>query len=86
MWDGLNTKAARSIPQTVWPAVAAKLELVDAAVVTGDLAAPPGNRLEALRGDRRGVYSIRVNRQYRITFWFRDGDACGVRCEDYHSN
>ena len=41
-------------------------------------------RVEALKGDRRGVYSIRVNRQYRITFRFRDGDAYGVRCEDYH--
>lgn len=61
-----------------------KLELLDAAVVIGDLAAPPSNRLEALKGDRRGVYSIRVNRQYRITFRFRDGHAHGVRCEDYH--
>lgn len=84
MWDGLNTKAARSIPQTAWPAVAMKLELVDAAAVIGDLAAPPGNRLEAIEGDRQGVYSIRVNRQYRITLRFRDGDAYGVRCEDYH--
>ena len=84
MWDGLNTKAARSIPRIVWPAVAMKLELLDAAVVIGDLAAPPSNRLEALKGDRRGVYSIRVNRRYRITFRFRDGHAYGVRCEDYH--
>ena len=84
MWDGLNTKATRSILRTAWPVVAMKLELVDAAAVIGDLAAPPGNRLEALKGDRRGVYSIRVNRQYRITFRFRDGDAYGVRCEDYH--
>ena len=84
VWDGLNTKAARSIPRIVWPAVAMKLELLDAAVVIGDLAAPPSNRLEALKGDRRGVYSIRVNRQYRITFRFRDGHAYGVRCEDCH--
>ncbi len=61
-----------------------KLELLDAAVVIGDLAAPPSNRLEALKGDRLGVYSIRVNRQYRITFRFRDGHAYGVRCEGYH--
>ena len=61
-----------------------KLELLHAAVVIGDLAAPPSNRLEALKGDRQGVYSIRVNRQYRITFRFRDGHAYGVRCEDYH--
>ena len=61
-----------------------KLELVDAAVVVGDLAAPPGNHLEALKGDRQAAYSIRVNRQYRITFRFRDGDAYDIRCEDYH--
>lgn len=84
MWDGLNTKAARSIPQTVWPVLAMKLEILDAAVEIGDLAVPPSNRLEALKGDRQGVYSMRVNRQYRITFRFRDGDAYGVRCEDYH--
>ena len=82
--DGLNTKAARSIPRTVWPVLAMKLELLDAAVVIGDLAVPPRNRLEALKGDPQGVYSMRVNRQYRITFRFRDGDAYGVRCEDYH--
>ena len=84
MWDGLNTKAARSIPRPVWPVLAMKLELLDAAVEIGDLAVPPGNRLEALKGDRQGVYSMRVNRQYRITFRFRNGDAYGVRCEDYH--
>ena len=84
VWDGLNTKAARSIPRPVWPVLAMKLELLDAAVEIGDLAVPPSNRLEALKGDRQGVYSMRVNRQYRITFRFRDGDAYGVRCEDYH--
>ncbi len=84
MWDGLNTKAARSIPRTVWPVLAMKLELLDAAVEIGDLAVPPSNRLEALKGARQGVYSVRVNRQYRITFRFRNGDAYGVRCEDYH--
>ena len=75
---------SRSIPRTAWPAVAMKLELVDAAAVIGDLAAPPGNRLEALKGDPQDDYSIRVNRQFRITFRFRDGDAYGVRCEDHH--
>ncbi len=55
-----------------------------AATVIGDLRVPPSNRLEALKGDRRGTCSIRVNRQYRITFQFSDGDAYGVRCEDYH--
>ena len=86
IWDGRNTKAARAIPRRIWPMVVRKLELVDAATAIGDLQAPPGNRLEALKkGDRRGTSSIRVNRQYRITFRFSDGDTYGVRCEDYHS-
>ena len=49
-----------------------------------DLRVPPGNRLEPLRGDQAGRYSIRVNEQYRITFRFEDGGAWEVRCEDYH--
>ncbi len=52
-----------------------KLELLDAAVEIGDLAVPPSNRLEMLKGDRQGVYGMRVNRQYRITFRFRDGES-----------
>ena len=49
-----------------------------------DLRILAGNRLEALKGDRAGRYSIRVNNQYRITFEFTDGHAYLVRCEDYH--
>ena len=49
-----------------------------------DLRVPPGNRLERLRGDQAGRYSIRVNDQYRITFRFDRGHAWEVRCEDYH--
>jgi proteic killer suppression protein len=49
-----------------------------------DLAALPGNRLEALRGDRRGQHSIRINDQNRICFEWRDGDAHNVEIVDYH--
>ena len=49
-----------------------------------DLAAPPGNRLEALKGDRAGTYSIRINDQWRICFEWRNGDAFGVEIADYH--
>ncbi len=49
-----------------------------------DLAAPPGNRLEALRGDLAGFYSIRVNEQWRIVFRWDGGDAYEVRLTDYH--
>ena len=48
------------------------------------LRVPPGNRLEALRGSRAGSFSIRVNDQYRLTFWFREDCAHDVRCEGYH--
>lgn len=49
-----------------------------------DLKAPPGNRLELLRGDRKGQYSIRINDQWRICFAWRDGDAYDVEIVDYH--
>jgi proteic killer suppression protein len=49
-----------------------------------DLAAPPANRLEALKGDRRGQHSIRVNDQWRLCFVWRDGDAYDVEIVDYH--
>ena len=49
-----------------------------------DLRAPPANRLEALRGDRRGMHSIRINDQWRICFRWQEGDAFGVAIVDYH--
>jgi len=49
-----------------------------------DLAAPPGNRLEPLHGERQGQYSIRINDQWRICFVWRDGDALHVEIVDYH--
>jgi toxin HigB-1 len=61
-----------------------KLRLLDSAVDLRDLASPPGNRLEALHGDRKGQYSIRVNDQWRICFKWRDADAYEVEIVDYH--
>ncbi|HXX80235.1 MAG TPA: type II toxin-antitoxin system RelE/ParE family toxin [Thermodesulfovibrionales bacterium] len=49
-----------------------------------DLRIPPGNRLEALKGDRKGQYSIRINDQWRICFFWKDGDAYDVEIADYH--
>jgi len=60
-----------------------KLMLLDAAERLDDLRAPPGNRLESLRGDRAGQYSIRINDQWRICFRWKDG-AEGVEIVDYH--
>jgi proteic killer suppression protein len=61
-----------------------RLDMLNAAMGVRDLRAPPSNRLEALKGDQTGRYSIRVNRQYWITCRFEDGHAFEVRCEDYH--
>ena len=61
-----------------------RLLLLDAAAVLEDLRRPPGNRLEALGGDRAGQYSIRVNDQWRICFVWCDGHAHDVEIVDYH--
>jgi len=62
-----------------------KLLILDAADVLEDLRVPPGNRLEKLKGDRSGQFSIRINDQWRICFEWRDGDAHSVEITDYHS-
>jgi proteic killer suppression protein len=61
-----------------------KLLLVDSARSLHDLKVPPGNRLEALKRDRAGQHSIRINDQYRVCFVWRSGDAYGVEIVDYH--
>ena len=61
-----------------------KLRMLDAARALTDLRVPPGNRLEALKGNRRGQHSIRINDQFRICFEWRDGNALDVEVTDYH--
>ena len=61
-----------------------KLLYLNRARTLDDLRQPPGNRLEALRGDRKGQYSIRINDQWRICFRWENGDAHGVEIVDYH--
>lgn len=61
-----------------------KLEYLDAAGALEDLRVPPGNRLEALKGDRSGQHSIRVNDQFRVCFRWKDGDAYNVEITDYY--
>jgi proteic killer suppression protein len=61
-----------------------KLLILEAAEKVEDLRVPPGNRLEKLRGDRRGQYSIRINDQWRVCFRWKDGNAHGVEIVDYH--
>lgn len=61
-----------------------KLQQLHAAVDLAFLRVPPGNRLEALQGDRKGQYSIRINDQWRLCFRFQEGSALNVEITDYH--
>ena len=61
-----------------------KLAMLDAAENLEDLRVPPANRLEALRGDRKGLHSIRVNDQWRVCFRWEDGRVLDVEIVDYH--
>lgn len=58
--------------------------MLNAAATLDDLRVPPANRLEALKGDRKGIFSIRINDQWRVCFRWNDGDAHDVEIVDYH--
>ena len=76
--------AVRGLPPQIQRRAREKLLMIDAAKELADLRVPPGNRLEALRGDRAGQHSIRINDQWRICFVWRDGDSWDVEIVDYH--
>ncbi len=84
IYDGSESKYARRIPLSIWKVAQRKLDMLNAAHSLHDLKSPPANRLEALKGNRRGKYSIRINDQYRLVFEFRDGNAYEVEIADYH--
>lgn len=85
VFNGVSSaRARRSCPRSLWVTAARKLDLLDSAELLEDLRAPPGNRLEGLSGNRRGQYSVRINRQFRICFrWTEDGPS-EVEIVDYH--
>ncbi|MDP3767511.1 MAG: type II toxin-antitoxin system RelE/ParE family toxin [Dehalococcoidia bacterium] len=84
LFHGRKSKAARRIPADIVSVALRKLDMINAAHALQDLASPPGNRLEALRGDLKGYQSIRINDQWRIVFRWAAGDASAVRITDYH--
>jgi len=79
-----NDETSRRLPTQIQRAARRKLLLLHQARRLEDLRAPPGNRLEALKGDRNGQHSIRINDQWRICFRWEAGDAYGVEIVDYH--
>lgn len=85
VFNGQNTpKARRTLPRALWGVGGRKLDMIQAADRLSDLERPPNNRLEALKGDRKGQHSIRINDRYRICFTWTDGGAADVEIVDYH--
>jgi toxin HigB-1 len=80
LWNGERVKRFASIDKSAFR----KLDMLNIAARLDDLRSPPGNRLEALKGNRQGQHSIRINDQWRICFvWFSDGPA-NIEIVDYH--
>lgn len=85
IFNGLSTKAARkTCPSNLWKIATRKLDQLDSAEEINDLRVPPGNRLEPLKGSRKGQYSIRINQQYRICFRWTKYRPEEVEIVDYH--
>jgi proteic killer suppression protein len=85
IFNGRNTQAARRLcPRALWRVAGRKLDQLDSVERLNDLRIPPGNRLEALKGNRSGQYSIRINDQYRICFRWTATGPSDVEIVDYH--
>ena len=81
VWSG---EGSRRLPRDIQQVARRKLRMLNNAKSLNDLRIPPANRLEALKGDRKGQHSIRINDQWRICFVWRDGNAGEVEITDYH--
>jgi toxin HigB-1 len=81
IWSG---RRRPRLPVDIQAVALRKLRLLNQARALSDLRAPPGNRLEALKGERAGQYSVRINDQWRICFTWREGGPADVEIVDYH--
>ena len=79
-----NRQPGKKFPAAVKRVMLRKLIMLHAAIDVNDLRVPPGNRLKPLTGNRKGEWSIRVNDQWRVCFKWENGNAYGVKIEDYH--
>jgi proteic killer suppression protein len=84
VFNGVYSKESRKIPQNIHSIAVRKLDMINAAIRIEDLRIPPGNRLESLKGDLVGFFSIRINDQFRIIFTFNQSNAFNVQIVDYH--
>ncbi len=79
-----NRNFSKKFSQGIQRVALRKLRMINRAKILNDLKVPPANRLEALRGNRKGQYSIRINDQWRISFKWKDGEVNNVEIVDYH--
>jgi proteic killer suppression protein len=79
-----NLQHSKRLPIDIQQRALNKLAMISQAAVLDDLKVPPANRLEALKGDRSGQFSIRINQQWRICFRWKDGNAHDLEITDYH--
>ena len=84
LYHNRPTSRARRFPQDVVGLALVKLDMLNGSAAVLDLRSPPGNRLEALKGDLKGFRSIRINDQWRIVFRWEGNNALDVRLMDYH--
>jgi proteic killer suppression protein len=84
IYDGVNSRHARRLPLELHAKAQRLLDQLNAAIALETLKAPPGNRLEKLKGDWGGFWSLRINDQWRIIFRWEEGDALDVDIVDYH--
>lgn len=84
LFDDKNSKATKAFPPELRRVARRKLQYLHEAADLRDLKSPPGNRLEGLKGDRKGFHSIRINDQWRVVFRWSGGNAFDVQIVDYH--
>jgi len=84
LYHGISSAKVRRLPPEVRTLALYKLDVLNAVVALKELRSPPGNRLEALKGDLIGFHSIRINKQWRIVFKWQGTEALDVRITDYH--
>ena len=85
VFDGIASSVARKCcPQSIWSIARRKLDQISRVQAVAELQVPPGNRLERLKGNRKGQHSIRINQQNRTRFIWEEGHAFEVEITDYH--
>jgi len=84
IYDGVKSRDARKVSSELYPKIIRLLDQINAATQIETLRVPPSNRLEKLKGNLKGYWSLRINKQWRVIFQWDHGEACNVDIVDYH--